>query len=166
MALNSDDGKVQSLISALNKFVEAVDTMDETVMIPSRLRDLDIPASTSSEINTHNNNMAILPFGTNRSDMYSFYLMLNAIKQELVSGYRNADEPTECSPKVEGSATASNTDNHSEQARKTATAFRYHIRGIFTLLKQLTGTANYLTQTYENDISNVAPPSPYSPFAL
>lgn len=32
----------QSLLSALHRFVDAVDYMDETVMIPSRLRDMDI----------------------------------------------------------------------------------------------------------------------------
>jgi len=60
----------QSVLSVMDRFVQAVDNMNETVMVPSRLMDISYDA----EVPDSNN------------DYYSFYSMLNAMKNELLWG--------------------------------------------------------------------------------
>lgn len=103
----------QSLLSALHRFVDAVDYMDETVMIPSRLRDMDIssdewitnvsgknghihsapPSPTflnvgsSKRRNSTEQQQAVMSGNsTDEQNLYNFYNLLKAIKHEVVSG--------------------------------------------------------------------------------
>ena len=105
----------QSLLSALHQFVDAVDYMDETVMIPSRLRDMEIspeewitnasgknghihsapPSPTflnvgsSKRRNSTEQQQQAIMSGNNATDeqnLYNFYNLLKAIKHEVVSG--------------------------------------------------------------------------------
>ncbi|CAG5135621.1 unnamed protein product [Candidula unifasciata] len=144
------DGQQQSLLSAINRFVQAVDSMDDTVMIPCRLRDIPVDSVTSSKIE-ENNNKAVVPAAHLSGDLYDFYVMLHAIKSEIIAGPKatsldeNIDNFTE---KV------NENDSVSENARKTAAAFRFHLRGLFGLLHQLTETAKVLSSRYERDVTS------------
>lgn len=61
----------QSVLSAMDRFVLAVDNMNETVMVPSRLMDM----SADNKIST-----------TPSIDLHAFYTMLNTVKTELIWG--------------------------------------------------------------------------------
>lgn len=68
----------QSVLSAMDRFVKAVNNMDSTVLVPSRLQDM--------EVQNENNKFKCLPAGFNNSDVYRFYLMLKDVKNELLWG--------------------------------------------------------------------------------
>ncbi|GFO48823.1 mid1-interacting protein 1a [Plakobranchus ocellatus] len=145
------DGQ-QSLLNAIKNFVQAVDTMDETVMIPCRLRDIpvdnsSVAVSTSPEVN---NNKAVIPTYQVNGDLYNFYAMLHAIRKEITVGPNLNDEES-----IENSDENMNeNDPSNENARKTAAAFRYHLRGLFGLLHQMTETAKVLSSRYEKEVSS------------
>ncbi|XP_046550737.1 mid1-interacting protein 1A-like [Haliotis rubra] len=151
---HSSDSNQQSLLAALNRFVQAVNAMDDTVMIPCRLRDMEVTAR--PEITVENNNKAVLPTLPAGADLYSFYSMLNAIKQEIITG-----PPAGVSE--EATKEESESDDNGNNSRKTAAAFRHHLKGLFDLLHHLTETARYLSSRYENDVTQT---SSVSSFAL
>lgn len=63
----------QSVLSAMDRFVLAVDNMNETVMVPSRLMDMS----------ADNNKISPSPQSV---DLHAFYTMLNSVKTELLWG--------------------------------------------------------------------------------
>ncbi|XP_076331163.1 mid1-interacting protein 1-like [Tachypleus tridentatus] len=67
----------QSLLSAMDRFVASMKNMEATVLVPSRLKDMD---GESSEKQTP---PMIVRFKT---DLFSFYSMLNDVKNELLWG--------------------------------------------------------------------------------
>jgi len=90
----------QSIVAEMERFVQSVNNMNETVMVPSRLMDMTITVphrynfesgstpSTPVELTTATFNLA-------GSDMHNFYTMLNSMKTELIYGtqFRNANHP-------------------------------------------------------------------------
>uniref|UniRef100_A0A2P2HXQ8 Myb-like protein A n=2 Tax=Hirondellea gigas TaxID=1518452 RepID=A0A2P2HXQ8_9CRUS len=67
----------QSVLTAVQRFVNSVNTMNETIMVPSRLLDMDI---TSIE----NQSIPVLLRGD--SDPFAVYGMLNGTKNDLMYG--------------------------------------------------------------------------------
>ncbi|GFS25299.1 Mid1-interacting protein 1 [Elysia marginata] len=143
------DGQ-QSLLHAIKNFVQAVDSMDETVMIPCRLRDIpvDTVADTAPEVN---NNKAVISTHQLNGDLYNFYVMLHAIRKEITVGPNLNDEE---SNNEDSDDSISENDPSNENARKTAAAFRYHLRGLFGILHQMTETAKVLSSRYEREVSS------------
>jgi len=139
---NREVSSQQSLLSAMNRFVHAVNDMDETIMIPSRLR--DIPVGEVHQQPKNGSTQAVVPSQNANADLYTFYSMLNAVKGELVRGPKSeADEE-------EGEHT---TD---DIARHTAEMFRHHLKGLFTVLSQLTDTAQKLTKRYQEEVGDTS----------
>ena len=145
--LDSREMTQQSLLTALSRFVQAVDAMDDAVMIPSKLRDMEVTHSDDDvirEVNNNNNNsdgkfwLPKLPAG---ADMYSFYSMLNAVKSEIMTGPPNEEPDETCE------------DSTTVNVRKTAQAFRHHLSGLFDVLHQMTETAKYLKCRYETEVT-------------
>lgn len=66
----------QSILSAMDRFVKSVNNMSATVLVPSKLRDMDMPSAKESHV----------PPALANTDLYSFYLMLNDVKKELLWG--------------------------------------------------------------------------------
>jgi len=145
---NSDGVCQQSLLSALNRFVQAVGVMDETVMIPSRLKDMEISMSDQPETNIveENNNMALMPTIKPGTDMHCFYKLLLTIKDEIITGNNQTGE--EVTEDSEG------TEHAKECAKKTAALFRHHLGGLFSVLHQMTETAKYLSNRYETEVGD------------
>ncbi|XP_060593839.1 mid1-interacting protein 1-like [Ruditapes philippinarum] len=149
----------QSLMSVLNKFVETVNIMDEKVMVPSRLRDMQLNQNSNLEPTEENNNMAVLPFTSgNGEDLYSYYEMINAVKGELLSGKGplSSHRITSLSESDGDSDTLSDDSSddgvQQDAATKTAQAFRHHLQGLFGLLHQLSDTAKFLGDAYEDQV--------------
>ncbi|KAH9398798.1 hypothetical protein TYRP_018609 [Tyrophagus putrescentiae] len=65
---------------AIATFMEAVGKMNEAVLVPSKLRDIEVPETDVS---------SLMPLN---SDLFSFYTMLNTVRHELFSNnkYQNA----------------------------------------------------------------------------
>ena len=77
-----DDGftcSQQSVLSAMDRFVKAVNNMDSTVLVPSRLQDMDVS-------NENNKFSRCLPECLSNTDVYNFYVMLKDVKNELLWG--------------------------------------------------------------------------------
>ena len=149
----------QSLLTALNKFVQAVDAMDERVMIPSRLKDMEVAAGERPQIQEQNNNMALLPTMQSGTDLFGFYRLLNTIKTEIVTGTNSEEEENDTGVQ-EGEMQSDDNDT----SKKTAKLFKHHLGGLFNVLHQMTETAKYLTTKYETEIGD--PGRPFSSFAV
>ncbi|CAL1547206.1 unnamed protein product [Lymnaea stagnalis] len=147
----SIDGQ-QSLLTAINRFVQAVDLMDDTVMIPCRLRDIPVESIPVPCIEEENNNKAVIPAIPVSGDLYHFYAMLHAIRSEITAGplpnLNDEEQNDNTDDSVDGD------DPIGENARKTAAAFRYHLRGLFGLLHQMTETAKFLSSRYEREVTS------------
>lgn len=168
----------QSVLSAIDRFVKAVNNMDATVLIPSRLRDIDIHGSKLNRV---------LPPGLSHTDLYSFYNMLKDVKNELLWGPSSSNVPSLIpisylsAPRnisqlrqtsddglgSSGSTSDPETDSDfesvitdrgecmDEQTSHLATAFRHHLQGLHAILHQLADSADYLTARYQEDIEAV-----------
>lgn len=147
----------QSLLTALNRFVTAVNAMDDIVMIPSRLRDLETAIPELAEENNNNNNSktVALPSMQSGMDLYRCFSMLHAIRDEIIDGSKDEEDQSGASCEISGED--SDDETTSSASRKTANMFRYHLRGLFGLLHQLTATAQYLGSRYERDVTQTQP---------
>ncbi|XP_074658257.1 mid1-interacting protein 1-like [Tubulanus polymorphus] len=164
-----EDSSKQSLLNAMNKFVTAVNAMDDTVMIPSRLLDLPVcdettpaaappavagSANAKSSPPTNGKKQMISMNKLSKCDLYSFYVMLNTIKTDLVDGPASDDED-----ESEGSEDGASIQSDSrfaevdEQSRQLAGAFRHHLQGLFHVLHQLTDTADHVSTRYQTEIN-------------
>lgn len=161
----------QSVLSAMDRFVTAVNNMDATVLVPSRLRDMDITKP--------------LPSSINNPDLYSFYNMLKDVKNELLwgpsvssnaleltnqnatsSNSRHIRQPSDGSLGSTGSCSDQETDSDmdslmtessAEQTFKLSSAFRHHMQGLHSILHELANSANYLTSLYQEEVDATSP---------
>lgn len=69
----------QSILCAMDRFVKSVHNMDATVLVPSKLRDMEITCAGLKS-------SARVPSTLANADLHSFYLMLNNVKKELLWG--------------------------------------------------------------------------------
>lgn len=158
--VSSEQKQEQSLLTVLNKFVQAVNVMDETVMIPSRLKDMEMESAVKNpEIKEENNNMAIVPIINPGTDLYSFYKMLNTIKKELISGKPGEEEQAVTSSDSED-------DSAEDSSKQTSELFRHHLQGLFSVMNQLTNTAKALTDKYESEFVGEGTNRSISSFAI
>jgi hypothetical protein len=168
----------QSILSAMDRFVKAVNNMDSTVLVPSKLRDMDMPSA----------KMVRIPPALANTDLHSFFLMLNDVKKELLWGpgtqqnttslmplsgrssprdLKHIRQPSDDSLGSLGSTASSSSDQDTdseadslmtdrdsvdEHTSHLAAAFRHHLQGLHTILHQLADSADYLSSRYQEDI--------------
>lgn len=165
----------------MDRFIKSVNNVSATVLVPSKLRDMDIPGRKRCRI------PAAL---VHQSDLYSFYLMLDEVKKDLLWGPgtgavaaattaapspagrvcklgQHVRQPSDES--LPGSSSCSDPDTDSEvdslltdrdsvateQEPHTchlAAAFRHHMQGLHTILHQLADSADYLCLRYQEEI--------------
>lgn len=110
----------QSIMNAMEKFVKAVNDMDETILVPCRLMDLKMgddgdtvvemktsskhpgSANTGKRSNSSLNDMA-------STDLYNLYTMINSVKNELLWGQSVAPEEDDERQKSQNGGTSSVT---------------------------------------------------------
>ncbi|XP_036735385.2 mid1-interacting protein 1 [Manis pentadactyla] len=165
-----------SLFNAMNRFIGAVNNMDQTVMVPSLLRDVPLaepgldndvgveevsgsggcleertpPAPGSGSANGS--------FFAPSRDMYSHYVLLKSIRNDIEWGVLHQPPPPAGSE--EGSTWKSKDIlvdlSHLEGAdageEDLEQQFHYHLRGLHTVLSKLTRKANILTNRYKQEI--------------
>ncbi|XP_078268107.1 mid1-interacting protein 1-like [Rhinoraja longicauda] len=123
-----------SLFNALNRFITVATVMDETVMVPSFLRDL--PAE---EEEYHREDKI-----SKQRDMHDDYLLLMSMKNDIESGI--SDEPVKSDLEF---MKASNEDGDLGELQQL---FHHHLNGIYNVLSKLTLQANHLTKCYTKQL--------------
>uniref|UniRef100_A0A4W6DAR4 MID1 interacting protein 1a n=1 Tax=Lates calcarifer TaxID=8187 RepID=A0A4W6DAR4_LATCA len=81
MQLPETPNQKNSLFNAMNRFIGAVNNMDQTIMVPSLLR--DVPLDEDRE-------MGSLKSDVDEGDMYSYYQLLKSIRTDIEWGVRCA----------------------------------------------------------------------------
>ena len=71
-----------SILTAMDRFVKAVNNMDATVLVPSKLRDMNFSAQAPITVRSAS------------GDLHSFYELLNSVKNELLWGGHSVDTPS------------------------------------------------------------------------
>uniref|UniRef100_A0A3B3ZYH8 MID1 interacting protein 1 n=1 Tax=Periophthalmus magnuspinnatus TaxID=409849 RepID=A0A3B3ZYH8_9GOBI len=81
MQMTETTNQKNSLFNAMNRFIGAVNNMDQTIMVPSLLR--DVPLDEDRELGS-------LKLDMEDGDMYSYYQLLKSIRQDMEWGVRCA----------------------------------------------------------------------------
>lgn len=127
-----------SLFNAMNRFIGAVNNMDQTVMVPSLLRDVPLDQEEEKEVNTFQD-----------GDMYGSYVLLKSIRNDIEWGVLQADERRKDKHGVTPSLEMSRIEPNDEDLEKL---FHFHLTGLHTVLSKLTRKANTLTNRYKKEI--------------
>lgn len=150
MQISESYNQKNSLLDAMNRFIGAVNNMDQTVMVPSLLRDVpldteDMKAESATAAAT--NGTAYFP---QDGDMYSSYVLLKSIRNDIEWGVLQGDEwrkekaGSENAGVAEGAAAAVDDDLEKQ--------FHFHLKGLHAILSKLTCKANSLTSRYKEEI--------------
>ncbi|KRX93183.1 Mid1-interacting protein 1A [Trichinella pseudospiralis] len=144
LCLSQGECTTRSIVKALDNFLTAVQRMKDTVMVPSRLIDMTTSVGELREaLNSPQEPNALVAIPSNMVTsslpLYSFYQMLQMIRNQLVSGPAADDVD-------------SDENGADEQCRHLSHAFQQHLQGLFSVLRQLTDTANYLTKRYQDEV--------------
>ncbi|XP_051977217.1 mid1-interacting protein 1-B [Xyrauchen texanus] len=127
-----------SLFNAMNRFIGAVNNMDQTVMVPSLLRDVLLDQEEEKEVNSYQD-----------GDMYGSYVRLKSIRNEIEWGVLQADERRKEKHGVTAALEMSRIEPDDENLEKL---FHLHLSGLHTVLAKLTRKANTLTNRYKQEI--------------
>ncbi|MEQ2272742.1 hypothetical protein XENORESO_009779 [Xenotaenia resolanae] len=153
-----------SLFNAMNRFMGAVNDMDQTILVPSLLR--DVPLEEDRE-------MGGLKSDVDEGDMYSYYELLKSIRSDMEWGVRcaSADErhtesmkiirshssASTCSSASACSSISSSSASFSEEEDEgededLQKQFQFHLTGLQGVLSKLTQQANSLTKRYKQEL--------------
>lgn len=153
MQISDSYNQKNSLFNTMNRFIGAVNNMDQTVMVPSLLR--DVPLDENEELKTvrspenanGSNNAA---YFQQDSDMYSSYVLLKSIRNDIEWGVLQGDERRKETVGVMAmDVTRSEVDDFDLEKQ-----FHYHLNGLHGVLSKLICKANTLTSRYKEEIGN------------
>ncbi|XP_042210462.1 mid1-interacting protein 1-like isoform X2 [Homarus americanus] len=191
------DFSSQSILCAMDRFVKAVNNMNETVMVPCRLLDVDVDLTKTSQ--------KVPSLMREGGNPYNFYTVLNSVKNDLIWGPTSNDEddnenntvpssnntrwsdPATVIPstvQVKGhmrrqstlstiSMSSNTSDGESEGgcdvseggdsgvegeegsdvAASVMDSLRSHLLGLHSCLNNLTDTATYITDRYQEEVN-------------
>ncbi|XP_028998561.1 mid1-interacting protein 1-B-like [Betta splendens] len=147
MQLCDSYNQKNSLFNAMNRFIGAVNNMDQTVMVPSLLR--DVPQDDAVEVKEVPPT-STAPCFPQPGDMYSSYVLLKSIRNDIEWGVLQGDgreKEREKAGMMEVSrADAQEVDDDLEKL------FHFHLNGLHAVLSKLTCKANTLTNRYKEEI--------------
>ncbi|XP_041937198.1 mid1-interacting protein 1-B [Alosa alosa] len=134
-----------SLFNSMTRFIGAVNNMDQTVMVPSLLR--DVPLEEEKDVNP------VRTSATNGSatyfpDMYGDYVLLKSIRNDIEWGVLQAEERRKEKLGV-NALEMTRVEPDDEDLEKL---FHFHLSGLHTVLSKLTRKANTLTNRYKQEI--------------
>lgn len=157
MQLSETPNQKNSLFNAMNRFIGAVNNMDQTIMVPSLLRDVPLQ--------DEDREMSSLKSDDEEGDMYSYYQLLKSIRRDIEWGVRcaAADERRKESMKItrvnssasissSSSASSSSSEEEDEEDEDLEKQFQFHLTGLQGVLGKLTLQANSLTKRYKKEI--------------
>uniref|UniRef100_A0A4W5L957 MID1 interacting protein 1b n=1 Tax=Hucho hucho TaxID=62062 RepID=A0A4W5L957_9TELE len=149
MQISDSYNQRNSLFNAMNRFIGAVNNMDQTVMVPSLLRDVPLDeeeeVKTISPIRTASNGSAVY---FQDGDMYNYYVLLKSIRNDIEWGVLQADDRR----KEKMGVTALDISRIESDDDDLEKQFHYHLTGLHTVLSKLTRKANTLTNRYNQEI--------------
>lgn len=154
MPLQETPNQKNSLFNAMNRFLGAVNNMDQTIMVPSLLR--DVPLEEDKE-------MSSLKSDLDEGDMYSYYQLLKSIRRDMewgISGAGADDRHPEhlkftrmnSSTSSISFASLSSEEDEEEEDEDLEKRFQYHLTGLQGVLSKLTQQADTLTRRYKKEI--------------
>nr|QMT14818.1 MID1 interacting protein 1 [Takifugu rubripes] len=149
MQLLETPNQKNSLFNAMNRFLGAVNNMDQTIMVPSLLR--DVPLEEDKEINS-------LKSDEDEGDMYSYYQLLKSIRRDMEWGINAAGERRLEFTRMNSStssisfASLSSEEDEEEEDEDLEKRFQYHLTGLQGVLSKLTQQADTLTRRYKKEI--------------
>lgn len=156
MQISSDSASNKhSLINVMHRFIAAANNMDETIMVPSLLRDLPLEEQAASQLEANNNNEPQCP--NKQRDMYEHYLLLKSIKNDMEWGLLKKEMSSgasflEMAVKQEEQQQQQQTGELQDVSSDLEHQFHYHLRGLFGVLSKLTLQADDLTNRYKREI--------------
>ncbi|XP_042562194.1 mid1-interacting protein 1A-like [Clupea harengus] len=139
-----------SLLNAMNGFIGAVNNMDQTVMVPSLLRDVPLEHEKEQEERSTGNYLRDAEV-----DMFGYYTQLKAIRNDIQWGALGRAEEMRRKEKesLAQEATRANDNEASEEEQvDLEQLFRFHLKGLHGVLSKLTHQANDLTHRYKQEI--------------
>lgn len=149
MQLQETPNQKNSLFNAMNRFLGAVNNMDQTIMVPSLLR--DVPLEEDKEINS-------LKSDEDEGDMYSYYQLLKSIRRDMEWGINGVDERRPEFTRMNSSTSSisfvslSSEEDEEEEDEDLEKRFQYHLTGLQGVLSKLTQQADSLTRRYKKEI--------------
>lgn len=142
MQISESYNQKKSLFSAMNRFIFAVNNMDQTVMVPNLLR--DVPLDDTHNFKTTNSNNTA--YFHQDSDMYSSYVLLKSIRNDIEWGVLQGEERRrEKGGGMEPSWPKAEEDDLEKQ-------LHFHLNGLHAVLSKLTRKADTLTSRYKEEI--------------
>ncbi|XP_006821286.1 mid1-interacting protein 1A-like [Saccoglossus kowalevskii] len=132
--------------------------MNSTVMIPSRLLDMNMDDHEKTNSEDSNENRVVVKDNSNveNRDLYTYFSLLKTIKKDLIRGASVTDEDSESSEEE---------DAPNAKATQSAILFREHLGGLCNVLHQLTEVAQFLTTKYQQetgDFQTCPRPKPFT----
>ncbi|XP_042666383.1 mid1-interacting protein 1 [Centrocercus urophasianus] len=141
-----------SLFNAMNRFIGAVNNMDQTVMVPSLLRDVPLLLGELDAAGAVCPEREAAPGDAyfSRRDMYSHYVLLKSIRNDIEWGVVQQAAGDEAARKKDklGGGPAEEAEGEEDLEQQ----FHYHLSGLHTVLSKLTRKANVLTNRYKQEI--------------
>jgi len=151
MQISSDPCNKHSLLNVMNRFMAAANNMDETIMVPSLLRDVPLEEQESQEPVNHNNNEP----ASKQRDMYEHYLLLKSLRNDMEWGLLKREMSNGASfleMAVKQEEHQEKTGVPAEDGSDLEGQFHFHLRGLFGVLAKLTVEADHLTNRYKREI--------------
>lgn len=148
-----------SITRALDNFLNSVDKMRETIMVPSRLKDTNVlvlPVMAQQQQSKDGGQTSFIPTKNgggpapssspaSGADLFAFYRILHTIHQELTVGKSDSDF-----------GSPADDDLADETTQKLKVLFRHHLHGMFSALRQLTEAANQMSKHYQEQIGELS----------
>lgn len=178
--INDSACNKHSLINVMHRFIAAANNMDETIMVPSLLRDVPLEeqqqqaaattTTTMGEVepnNNHDNSNQELSIPSKQRDMYEHYLLLKSIRNDMEWGLLKKEMNSgasflEIAVKQQQQEEEEQQKVHKQQGvsgelllednSDLEHQFHYHLRGLFGVLSKLTLQADNLTNRYKREI--------------
>uniref|UniRef100_A0A3Q2XR23 MID1 interacting protein 1a n=1 Tax=Hippocampus comes TaxID=109280 RepID=A0A3Q2XR23_HIPCM len=147
--LNRENHKNKnSIMSCMDGFIGAVNTMDQTVMVPNLLR--DIPLDRHAEMSHFKSDL-------DEGDLYASYHLLKTLRGNIEWGVKAAEgkrltRNNSLSSTSSSSSSSSEMDEEDDKDDNIEKQFQYHLTGLQGVLSKLTVQANSLTSYYKQRV--------------
>jgi len=136
-----------SLIQTIKSFERCMADMKSTVLVPTRLNDIDSQTMAKSGVNC---------IRSDNENLYNVYNDLQKISK-LLYGDRHQSDLKYANP-MDLNGNSISKSLHNECLPKDdnlLTKLDYHVRHMRVILNELCGTAGYITNVYKEDVQNM-----------
>jgi hypothetical protein len=140
----------------IDQFAESINMMNEAVLVPSKLRDIEVSETLDFEI-------------APKTDLYHYYAMLNTVKDDLFNGLPTAEDGANnyrWDRQLSDEAFTSLTSLSSlslggldgeplsfeDRANQLTGLFAQHLHSLYAILQHFSKAAEYITKRYQQEI--------------